>query len=42
MTNGGYRFLYGADMAPEAIRRAFPRAVGDARRVRRCRGGNHE
>jgi hypothetical protein len=31
MTNGGYRFLYGADMAPEAIRRAFPRASFVAR-----------
>ncbi|HEU5432949.1 MAG TPA: hypothetical protein VFU81_14875 [Thermomicrobiales bacterium] len=30
-TSGGYRFLYGADMAPEAIRRAFPGASFVAR-----------
>jgi hypothetical protein len=31
MTDGGYRFLYGAEMMPEAIRTAFPRASFVAR-----------
>jgi hypothetical protein len=30
-SDGGYRFLYGAEMAPEAIRRRFPEASFVAR-----------